>query len=126
MITVASTLYCPLLACAKFSLLFFYLKLSPMKWFRMCVYASMFIVVGYNIGIVFPLIFACRPLKRNFDVTITEGYCINRTPLYIATAVLNIVTDIMLLILPIPMIVRLQMPRVQKIGLILIFGVGSL
>lgn len=43
-----------------------------------------------------------------------------------ATAVLNMATDILLLVLPIPMVVKLQMPRVQKAGLICIFGVGSL
>jgi hypothetical protein len=125
LITVASILYCPFLACAKFSLLLFYLKLSHLRWFRLCVYANMFLVVSYNIALVFPLIFACTPLRRNWDVMVTEGSCINRTPLYMATAVLNMVTDILLLVLPIPMVVNLQMPRVQKLGLICIFGVGS-
>jgi hypothetical protein len=126
LISVASILYCPFLASAKLSLLFFYLRLSHIQWFRLCVYASMFLVVGYNIALVFPLIFACTPFKRNWDVTITEGSCIDRTPLYMATAVLNMATDILLLVLPIPMVVKLQMPRAQKAGLICIFGVGSL
>ncbi|CAN9281845.1 unnamed protein product [Alternaria alternata] len=126
LISVASIIYCPFLASAKLSLLFFYLRLSHIQWFRLCVYASMFVVVGYNIALVFPLIFACTPFRRNWDVTITEGSCIDRTPLYMATAVLNMATDILLLILPIPMVVKLQMPRAQKAGLICIFGVGSL
>ncbi|CAN9245055.1 unnamed protein product [Alternaria alternata] len=126
LISVASIIYCPFLASAKLSLLFFYLRLSHIQWFRLCVYASMFLVVGYNIALVFPLIFACTPFRRNWDVTITEGSCIDRTPLYMATAVLNMATDILLLILPIPMVVKLQMPRAQKAGLICIFGVGSL
>ncbi|KAL1797158.1 hypothetical protein ACET3X_003764 [Alternaria dauci] len=126
LISVASILYCPFLASAKLSLLFFYLRLSHINWFRICVYASMFLVVGYNIALVFPLIFACTPFRRNWDVTITEGSCIDRTPLYMATAVLNMATDILLLVLPIPMVVKLQMPRAQKAGLICIFGVGSL
>ncbi|KAF7672479.1 hypothetical protein GT037_009510 [Alternaria burnsii] len=126
LISVASIIYCPFLASAKLSLLFFYLRLSHIQWFRLCVYASMFLVVGYNIALVFPLIFACTPFRRNWDVTITEGSCIDRTPLYMATAVLNMATDILLLVLPIPMVVKLQMPGVQKAGLICIFGVGSL
>ena len=126
LISVASIIYCPFLASAKLSLLFFYLRLSHLRWFKSCVYASMFLVVGYNIALVFPLIFACTPFRRNWDVTITEGSCIDRTPLYMATAVLNMATDILLLVLPVPMVVRLQMPRAQKLGLICIFGVGSL
>jgi hypothetical protein len=85
----------------------------------------MFIVVGYNIALVFPLIFPCRPFKKTWDVSVLEGSCIDRTPIYMATAVLNMVTDIMLLVLPIPMIAKLQMPRRQKAGIICIFGVGS-
>lgn len=125
LVTVCSILYCPFLAAAKFSLLFFYLKLSHLKWFRVAVYASMFLVVGYNIALVFPLIFTCKPVQKNFDVFIINGTCLDRTPIYMATAVLNMVTDILLLVLPLPMIVKLQMPRIQKIGLICVFGVGS-
>jgi hypothetical protein len=126
LVSVASIIYCPFLASEKLSLLFFYLRLSCLRWFRLCVYASMFLVVGYNIALVFPLMFACTPIKRNWDITITEGSCIDRTLLYMASAVLNILNDLLLLVLPIPMVVKLQMPRAQKAGLICILGVGSL
>jgi hypothetical protein len=86
----------------------------------------MFLVVGYNIALVFPLMFACTPIKRNWDITITEGSCIDRTLLYMASAVLNILNDLLLLVLPISMVVKLQMPQAQKAGLICILGVGSL
>lgn len=125
LISICSILYCPFLAAAKFSLLFFYLRLSLLRWFRIAVYANMFLVVGYNIALIFPLIFTCSPVIKNFDVFVQGGSCLNRTPLYMATAVLNMITDIILLVLPIPMIIKLQMPKVQKAGLICIFGVGS-
>ncbi|KAF2026714.1 hypothetical protein EK21DRAFT_73583 [Setomelanomma holmii] len=125
LINVTTILYCPCCACAKFSLLFFYLKLSHLRWFRLCIFASMFLVVGYNIALMLPLIFACKPFMRTWDLTITEGSCIDRTLVYMATAVLNIIADIILLILPIPVIVNLQMPRKQKAGLICMFGVGA-
>lgn len=125
MTTVASILYCPLLAFAKFSILALYLRLGPMRWFRIAIFVTMFIVIGANFALIFAFIFACSPIKRGWDVTITEGSCINRAALYIATAVLNMATDIMILVLPIPMVVKLLMPRAQKLGLILIFAVGS-
>ncbi|EMD96464.1 hypothetical protein COCC4DRAFT_204728 [Bipolaris maydis ATCC 48331] len=126
LVNVASILYCPFLASAKLSLLLLYLRLSPLRWFRICVYGGILLVIGYSIALFFPLIFACTPFKRVWDITITEGSCINRTPLYMATAVLNMVTDIYLLVLPIPMVVKLQVPRAQKAGLLCIFGIGSL
>lgn len=62
----------------------------------------------------------------NWDARITSGTCINRAAIYTATAAVNIATDLALLTLPIPMIVDLRMPKVQKVGLIAIFVVGSL
>jgi hypothetical protein len=44
--------------------------------------------------------------------------------LYIATAVTNIVTDLALILLPIPLVVGLQMPGIQKCYLIVVFVVG--
>jgi hypothetical protein len=125
LVNITSILYCPFLALAKFSLLFVYLKLSALRWWRICIFASMFLVVSYNIALMIPLIFACKPFMKTWDVSILEGNCIDRTPVFMATAVMNMVTDILLLVLPIPMVIELQMPRVQKAGLICAFGVGS-
>lgn len=71
------------------------------------------------------MLFACNPIQRSWDVTITEGSCIDRPKLYIAIAALQIMSDIGLIIMPIPMIYRLQMPLRQKIGLLVMFVIGS-
>jgi hypothetical protein len=85
----------------------------------------MFLVIGYNIVLMCLLLFPCMPVKRTWDISITEGSCIDRTPVFMATAVLNMATDILLLVLPVPMIMKLQMPRAQKLGVICAFGIGS-
>jgi hypothetical protein len=72
------------------------------------------------------VLFACNPVARSWDATITGGKCINQPSLYIATAVANILSDIILFVLPIPMVVKLQIPLMQKIGLGVIFTIGSL
>ncbi|PQE31434.1 integral membrane protein [Rutstroemia sp. NJR-2017a WRK4] len=126
MIMSASVTYVPCLGLSKFSLLLFYHRLSPLRWFKMAVYFLMFVVLGYSFAIIFALIFPCRPVAKNWDARITEGTCINRAAIYTATAAVNIATDIALLTLPIPMIVHLRMPSVQKVGLIFIFAVGSI
>lgn len=85
----------------------------------------MFLVVGYSIALLGPLVFPCTPFERTWDVTITIGSCIDRTPVFMATAVLNMITDIIILILPIPMVVNLHMPKAQKLSLVCAFGIGS-
>lgn len=55
-----------------------------------------------------------------------SGHCINTLVLYVSTAVFNIVSDIILFVLPIPMVVGLRLRTKQKLGLIFIFGIGSM
>ncbi|KAK5996634.1 hypothetical protein PT974_01971 [Cladobotryum mycophilum] len=111
---------------AKVSLLIFYFRLSPQTWFMVAIWSTIVFITGYTVGIFFALIFACNPIAKSWDVRITGGECINRASLYIATAAVNIISDVIIFILPLPVIVRLQIPRRQKIGLLLIFVLGSL
>lgn len=111
---------------AKISLVIFYFRLSPQRWFRLATWASLLFIAGYTIGIFFALIFACTPIAMSFDITNQAGTCINRPSLYIATAVVNIMSDIVLFCLPLPIVVKLQVPRRQKLGLLLIFLLGSM
>lgn len=124
MIMVASILYVPCLGLAKFSILFLYKKLSQLKWFNTCVYILMTIVISYSVGIIFALIFPCNPIPANWDLSVT-GKCIDKAGIYLATAAINVITDLLILTLPIPMILRLNMPRSKKIGLVIVFIVGS-
>jgi len=122
---VASIIYVLCLGFAKFSILFLYSKLSQLKWFNICVYALMAVVITYSIGIIFALIFPCQPISANWDLSITDYKCIDKAAIYLATAAVNVITDLMILLLPIPMVVRLQMQRSQKIALMVVFAVGS-
>lgn len=83
------------------------------------------IVGAYSIGLAFAFIFPCDPIAKNWDATITEGKCVDKAAIYLGNAAINAITDIMILLLPIPMVLKLQMPRVQKIGLIGMFAFGS-
>ncbi|KAI1025969.1 hypothetical protein LB503_006986 [Fusarium chuoi] len=111
---------------AKLALLMFYFRLSPQRWFKISVWSTAVFISGYTIGIFFAVMFACHPIAMNWDVTITEGKCINRPGLYIATAITNIISDVILFILPLPMVLQLQMPFKQKVGLMGILTIGSL
>ncbi|KAK8044185.1 Satratoxin biosynthesis SC1 cluster protein 4 [Apiospora rasikravindrae] len=97
----------------------------PKKSFRYLVAATMAFIASYTIGLFFSFLFSCDPMRRSWDVLETEGKCINQAALYIATAVANIVSDVILFVLPIPLVVKLHMPKMQKIGLFFVFAIGS-
>lgn len=111
---------------AKLSLLIFYFRLSPQTWFMVAIWSTILFISGYTISIFFALIFACNPISKSWDYRVIEGQCVNRPALYIATAAVNIASDVILFCLPIPIVFKLQIPRRQKFGLLLIFLLGSL
>ncbi|KAK8076791.1 hypothetical protein PG994_004063 [Apiospora phragmitis] len=122
---VASTIYTPTSGNANVSLLCFYSKLSPARWWIWCVRISFFFLAGYTLAITCAMVFACNPIRRSWDVTVTKGYCVNRAQLCIAIAALQIVSDLGLIFMPMPMIYGLHIPSRQKIGLALMFVNGS-
>ncbi|KAK6078494.1 integral membrane protein [Seiridium cupressi] len=112
---------------AKLSLLVVYLRLSPGGWFLTWSWVAVGGVVVHTIVLVFLMIFTCNPVPKSWDITmpVTEGSCINAVALYFATAIANITTDIMVMVLPITLILKLQMPKWQKIGVMAVFPFAS-
>lgn len=75
----------------------------------------------------FSLLFACRLFAASWDpILLPPAVCMNRGAIYIATAVIGVATDVILIVLPILMVLGLQAPNKQKLGLVGIFVVGSM
>lgn len=110
----------------KLSLLTFYLQLSPQRWWKIAVWTAITVVALAGTIITIMLYIHCSPVKKAYDLQMVGGHCIDVATLYIATAIANIVTDIALFVLPIPMVINLKMSKFQKAGAIVIFGIGSM
>ncbi len=119
-------LYNPVQCGAKLALLLLYRRLAPQPWYKASVWITGFVVVGSSVGIMFAAIFACTPVRSAWDLSITDGHCIDRPALYQATAILGAVTDIMVLAVPIPIVVTLRVSLKQKVALITAFGIGGM
>ncbi|KAG5805984.1 hypothetical protein H9Q74_009999 [Fusarium xylarioides] len=118
-------LYNPVQCGAKMALLLVYRRLAPQKWFHFTIWATSFVEIGSSIAITFTTIFPCKPVRAGWDITITDKKCIDRPAVYQATAIMGAITDAMVLAVPIPVVIPLQISRRQKIGLICFFGVGG-
>ncbi|OJJ33425.1 hypothetical protein ASPWEDRAFT_43485 [Aspergillus wentii DTO 134E9] len=124
-VLIAAIVYVPALAFAKISLIILYYRiLAQQKFYRWALYILSFVVAGYSFAIMFALIFACHPIQKSWDASITDGGCIDQKSLYVFTAAMNIVTDVFLIGLPIRTVTNLNMPTVQKVGLLLMFIIG--
>ena len=62
-------------------------------------------------------------MERAFDKTIA-GYCIDNIKNWYANALFSITTDTIILLLPIRLVMLLQISRVQKVALSLVFALG--
>ncbi len=66
----------------------------------------------------------CSPIAFNWNPMIPGGHCADRQASFYAIGVLDVATDCLIFLLPIPMIWNLQTALRNKIGLSLIFSIG--
>ena len=126
LIEVNTILFISMMAFAKISLCLFYRRLSDARWFQMANWTTLAVIVAYTVAIILVLVFACNPIDKSWDITIKSGQCIDKGALYVATAAINAATDLMLLLLPLPIIRQLKLPVLQKVGVMLMFVIGSM
>ncbi|KAI1636668.1 hypothetical protein F4809DRAFT_608529 [Biscogniauxia mediterranea] len=93
---------------AKLSILSYYLRLTPKSSFVWSVRATSVCIVMYTVGLLFGTLFACTPMRKAWDVNVTDGHCLNPAGRSIATAGLNLVSDLVIFCLPLPVVYELQ------------------
>ena len=121
-------MYSPALVCVKFSILLMYLRVFPLssRRLRIYTYTIMAFVFAYSFAGFWIQIFACRPQAKIWDLKIKGGHCVNRNGLSGASSALNIFTDLLMILLPIPMVWSLHLPIGQRISVILMFAIACL
>lgn len=96
-----------------------------LAYFRLLPYALGIFSICWGIMIVLVCSFQCRPLQLIWDQTV-DGTCINASLFFILGSAPNVITDFVILVLPLPAVWRLQTTTMQKISLTGIFLLGSL
>ncbi|KAF2647652.1 hypothetical protein K491DRAFT_614247 [Lophiostoma macrostomum CBS 122681] len=66
----------------------------------------------------------CTPHAKIWDKTILEGRCIDTNALYLSGTIVNLISDVVILILPQKVIWRLHTSKQKKLGVSVIFGIG--
>jgi hypothetical protein len=110
---------------SKLSILVLFLRYMPYKP-TMIIYATMGTVVLYSFVASFGWVFACRPVEKFWDLTITNGSCVDWGKVNIFSGAMNIATDTIILILPIVMLQKIRLPKWEKIGLLIVLMTGGL
>ena len=112
----------------KIAILLYFLRL--ITWSRalqITVYSLITIVVIYSIVASWKWVYACRPLQKYWDFTITDCSCLNWQGITIFSGAMNSLTDFIILILPFALLRGLKsLPMVERIGVMLIMMTGGL
>lgn len=113
------------LTLTKVSIILQYLRITVDRGVRKSCKILMYITLFNCFQTFITGIFSCYPVAKFWDDRIPGG-CVNKPALWYANAAINICQDIWLITLPIFILRKLQMPRREKISLILILGLGGL
>ncbi|EAW15034.1 putative integral membrane protein [Aspergillus clavatus NRRL 1] len=112
------------LSCTKISILLLYLRIFPVARVMYVCWMTIGVIVAWSIATILAGCLICRPLAFSWDSTIPGGSCGNQVTSFTVTGVINLITDVAVLITPMPRLYRLQMARYTKVALIAVFGLG--
>jgi hypothetical protein len=113
---------------AKLSVLVLFTRIFRLREFLICTYSTMAFLVIAGLWMVLSGFLFCIPVHDFWNVNYKDhtGHCLPEGPVWYANAAMQILTDVVILILPMPLLSKLHLPRRQKIGIMLVFGVGVL
>ena len=108
------------------AILFFYLRVFPIRWLRLSVYALMAFTIAWVLVMVIVIISQCAPIQFFWNHEIAGGHCINGNNFYFAMAVVSTMVMVAVLSLPVPIIWKLQISYGRRLGLAFVFTIGVL
>lgn len=69
-------------------------------------------------------VFQCTPISKAWN-TMEPGWCFARIDMFLANAALNIAQDIIVYFMPLRMLWGLNLPKNQRLALVLVFAMGG-
>lgn len=109
----------------KLCAILFYARVFPARNFRRWLWVVAAVVVAWFIGAAGAVIFQCKPIEGFWDHSL-HPTCLDFTTLLLGQAVPNIVTDFVLLALPVSSLYHLHLAKAKRVALIIIFILGHL
>ena len=82
-------------------------------------------IVCYCTTQIFAAIFQCVPIQSNWNPHVSH-YCVNIGVGSTIISALNVLTDFIILVMPMPMLYNLHRPQGEKLSLMGIFLLGGL
>lgn len=125
LIFVESLFYQLAVNLVKATLIIQYLRVFAQSLYvKLSCYVLAIAILGASTWGVFGIIFLCNPVETYWDVGV-DGRCMNTERHFQSTSIVGIIIDWAIWILPMPIVGKLKLPRHQKWGLWVVFGLGG-
>ena len=119
-------MYGPTAYITKFCLLWIMTRVfSPFRKAVIFINVFMGVMLAYYIPAVIVKIRLCNPISKFWNDDI-EGSCMDQNAIIMADAIISVSSDLIVLLLPLPLTISLQMPTKKKMRVIAILGAGGL
>lgn len=109
----------------KISILIGYKRLFATPRMRLLCFCTIGLLAIYGLWAFLSAWLNCLPVAKFWDPTI-DGFCFSKKGLWFSGSAVHILTDILVLIYPMPVLKSLQLPRRQKIAVMAVFALGAL
>ncbi|PGG96560.1 hypothetical protein AJ79_09540 [Helicocarpus griseus UAMH5409] len=122
----AQIFYKIVIALAKMSILFLYRRIFYIERYFCwaCNFLNVF-TAAHGLAFILATVWQCDPVAAFWDKDIPGSYCIDSHAFWLAYSVINIVTDVVMLILPVQEVLRLKLRRRDKCALVFVFTLGA-
>ncbi|KAF2793395.1 hypothetical protein K505DRAFT_188326, partial [Melanomma pulvis-pyrius CBS 109.77] len=120
------SLYITSASLPKLAVICIYLKIFVGRVSRLCCWTIAFILAIGPVITVPIIVFQCTPTNYLWDKTIPGGHCFNQAHMFRYGSLPNIITDVAILVLPMPLIWNLHTSAKVKFGLLITFLIGSI
>ncbi|CAG8970860.1 hypothetical protein HYALB_00000838 [Hymenoscyphus albidus] len=124
LLPAAETLWAAANTAVKVSILLVYKDIFALRSFRRAADTAIVVVIMLGVGNTIQCLAICRPFSFQWDKTIEGGKCGNQNLGILLVAFLNLVTDLIIVVMPMPLVWNLKMPRHKRLALIGIFSLG--
>lgn len=92
--------------------------------YRMASYVAFGFSVAWTLVVVLNSLLICKPISMFWGEITPGGQCGNQNAAFAAVGIMDVLVDLAILIIPLPMIFKLQMPTANKFALALVFVLG--
>ncbi|XP_014553783.1 hypothetical protein COCVIDRAFT_106756 [Bipolaris victoriae FI3] len=111
----------------KYSILCLYLRIFPNIWLKRAVFAFMAFTACFTLPLIFTAAIRCNPVRAQWDLEAAKtAKCLDWLIILKLSVVYEIIAEVVLFALPVPIVLKLQMATAKKIELLMFFGVGLL